>query len=244
MNDSYVVCLVPTRGDRPTMLSACLEMMRQQTLLPREVMIINQPPLDPSKKDITWRYRTGLELAQERHPNAELILFIEDDDWYSPSYVEIFYDAWKNAGRPEIFGVGETYYYHMGSRLIYHEIHQKRASAFCMGVSLKILERMKWPNDDYSFVDIEMWSQLSGNTFMVSPPIAIGMKGHREGNFFGGAGHNDNLRGYDKEDKDLAWISSMIGGKYNMDMISFYFGNASPVGMNDPLGPEKYLPYE
>jgi hypothetical protein len=239
MNEPYVVCFVPTRGDRPRMLKACIEMMKHQTLLPVEVMLINQPPLDPSKKDITWRYRTGLDLVKERHPNAELVIFIEDDDWYSPSYIEIFYDAWNKADRPEIFGVGETYYYHIQSRLIYHEKHPKRASAFCTGVSLKILEKMNWPSDDYSFVDIEMWSQLSGNTFMVDPPIAIGMKGHREGNFFGGAGHNDNLRGYNKQDKNLAWISSMINGKYSMDMLSFYFGNVSPRGVHGPLGPEK-----
>jgi cellulose synthase/poly-beta-1,6-N-acetylglucosamine synthase-like glycosyltransferase len=59
VKDPYIVCLVPTRGDRPRMLKRCLEMLSQQTLQPVEVVLMNDPPLDPHVKDITWRYRNG-----------------------------------------------------------------------------------------------------------------------------------------------------------------------------------------
>lgn len=201
---------------------------------------MNDPPLDPEKKDITWRYRVGIERILERHPDVDLILFIEDDDWYSPSYIEVFYDAWNMANRPQIFGVGETYYYHVGMRRIYHEKHPNRASAFCTGISSKAIEHIKWPQDDYSSVDMNLWHQLGGNTFLVNPMIAVGMKGYNEGKFFGGKGHNEHWAGYDKHDPDLSWISSVINGKYSQDMISFYFGNIDhPMGVLDPLGPQK-----
>jgi len=235
VKEPYIVCLVPTRGDRPKMLKRCIEMMSSQTLQPVEVFIMDDPPVDPSKKDITWRYRTGIERIIERHPNVELILLIEDDDWYSNAYIEVFHRAWQEAGRPDIFGVGETYYYHTGIRRFYHQKHEERASAFSTGVT-KAAMNMSWPSDNYSFIDIEMWKQLSGKTFTASPPISIGMKGHKEGGFFGGVGHNDQWNGYRNDDKDLHWISSTI------DKKSFYFyfeNNSGPVGTDGGLGPKK-----
>lgn len=240
MSMPYIVCLVPTRGDRPRMLEACINMMKGQTIFPIEVVLVNDPPLDPEKKDITWRYKKGLHDIVDRHPDVELILFIEDDDWYSPNYIEVFYDAWNRANRPDIFGISETYYYHIGTKSIYHQKHPKRASAFCTGISPDAISKIEWPSDCYSHIDFEMWKQLQGCTFSVQPPIAIGMKGHQEGQMFGGKGHNDSWNGYSTKDKDMMWISSMIRGKYSMDMMHFYFGEKSgPMGIVELLGPKK-----
>lgn len=233
MSSPYIVCLVPTRGDRPKMLKRCLEMMSLQTVLPREVILVNDPPIDPSVKDITWRYRRGVERAIERHPEVELILFIEDDDWYSKTYVEVFYKAWESAGKPEIFGLGETFYYNVGTRRYFHQIHEDRASAFCTGVT-KSISNIKWPEDSHSFIDLEMWKQLKGKTFKVSPLIALGIKGYNEGQLFGGIGHNNNWNGYKNEDPNLNWIKSVIGDS----SISFYFEEVErPIGTFDKMGP-------
>lgn len=235
MNSPYIVCLVPTRGDRPKMLKRCIEMMSSQTLQPVEVFVMDDPPVDPNRKDITWRYRNGFQRILERHPDVELILLIEDDDWYSNAYIEVFHRAWEDAGRPEIFGLGETYYYHIGLRKFYHQRHEDRASAFSTGVS-QAISRMVWPRDDYSFVDLEMWKQLEGKTSTVSPPISIGMKGHKEGGFFGGAGHNDQWNGYRNDDQKLEWISSII----DRGSFDFYFTKETgPVGAPGMLGPKK-----
>jgi cellulose synthase/poly-beta-1,6-N-acetylglucosamine synthase-like glycosyltransferase len=231
--DPYIVCLVPTRGDRPKMLKRCIEMLSRQTLQPKEVILMNDPPLDPYIKDITWRYRIGFQRAIERHPDLDLILIIEDDDWYSRAYIEIFYNAWVQAGRPDIFGVGETYYYHLGLRKFYHQKHEERASAFSTGVT-KAISKMKWPKDDYSFVDMEMWKQLEGKTFTSSPLISLGIKGHMEGRLFGGIGHNERWNGYNNSDPNLTWIRSFLDD----ESIDFYFQDApKPVGPSDSLGP-------
>jgi len=235
VKDPYIVCIIPTRGDRPRMLKKCLEMLSKQTVKPVEVVLMNDPPLDPNVKDITWRYRNGFKRIIERHPDVELILIIEDDDWYSNVYIEVFYKAWNEAGRPEIFGIGETYYYHLGIRKFYHQRHDNRASAFSTGVT-KEISRMLWPKDDYSFVDLEMWKQMEGKTFFVEPPISVGIKGYCEGNFFGGIGHNDKWNGYRNNDDDLSWIRSII----DHESFNFYFNNlSSPVGSPDMLGPTK-----
>lgn len=210
-------------------------MMSSQTLQPVEVFIMDDPPVDINRKDITWRYRTGIQRVIDRHPNVDLILLIEDDDWYSNAYIEVFYRAWEDAGRPEIFGLGETYYYHIGLRKFYHQRHEDRASAFSTGVTSAI-SKMVWPRDDHSFVDLEMWKQLDGKTFTVSPPISIGMKGYKEGAFFGGSGHNDQWNGYRNDDPDLQWIGSIM----DRGSLSFYFATIQgPTGMEDGLGPKK-----
>jgi cellulose synthase/poly-beta-1,6-N-acetylglucosamine synthase-like glycosyltransferase len=231
-DDPYIVCIIPTRGDRPRMLQRCIEMMSKQTLQPVEVFLMNDPPVDPEKKDITWRYRRAFEDVIKRHPNVELILLIEDDDWYSNAYIEVFYRSWIENGRPDIFGIGETYYYHIGLRSFNHQIHVDRASAFSTGVT-KAIENMKWPDDEYSFVDIEMWNQIKGKTFIVNPPICIGMKGHEEGMMFGGIGHNRNWSGYTNEDYTLDWIGSIM----DEESIDFYFSNQGPIGIEGRCGP-------
>jgi hypothetical protein len=218
------------------MLKRCVDMMSRQTLQPEEVFIMNDPPEDPGKKDITWRYRKGLQRIAERHPNTELVLLIEDDDWYSPSYIEVFYRAWNDAGRPEIFGVGETRYYHIGMKKLYHEVHQDRASAFSTGITLQGAEKMKWPNDDFSFVDLYMWRQLEGKTFVVDPPVCLGIKGHKEGTLFGGSGHNDKWWDHSQSDRDLFWARRVL----DQESFTFYFNNNhGPMGVSDPLGPNK-----
>ena len=215
----YIVCLIPTRGDRPVLLSRAIEMLAQQTLCPVNVIVIDDDPVDINKKDITWRYRNGLERVMSQHPNVELILFIEDDDWYSEDYIKTFYDAWLQAGKPELFGIGETYYYHIGLRKIYHEKHVGRASAFCTGITPAGISKMNWPNDDYSYVDFEFWKQLNGLLFIPNKPVAVGIKGHKVGTFFGGSGHYDSWAGYKHDDQELTWISNII----DKPSIDFYF---------------------
>lgn len=235
-NKPYIVCLVPTRGDRPGMLKKCVRMMTSQTLPPTSIVVVDDPsPLPSGSKDITWRYRTGLKRIANRHPQAELVLFIEDDDWYSRSYIEVFYDAWKTAGRPTLFGLEETYYYHLGIRSMSRMHHPKRASAFSTGVTLDCLS-MEWPEDSYPNLDIEMWEKLqdSSCTFRTNIPICLGIKGHREGSMFGGIGHNDSWKNYTKKDENLSWFRSIVGDEWTAEYFNFGSG---PVGIDSNLGP-------
>ena len=70
---------------------------------------------------------------------------------------------------------------------------------------------MNWPADDYSFVDINIWKQFPGKT-MISPiPLAVGIKGYKEGAHFGGMGHKDNWSCYKKfPDPDLDWLRNTV----------------------------------
>jgi len=219
MEDVKIVALVPTRGDRPNQLANMRRMMNGQTRPLHGMVIVDDEPVDPTKKDITFRYRTGLTRIFEQYPECDLVTLVEDDDWYSPLYLEGMRQAWIDAGKPCTFGLGETYYYHLGIKAFHHQVHPTRASAFTTFMTRAHLN-MIWPADDYSFVDIDIWRQFPGKTvtFENNPP-AIGIKGYGEGQFFGGIGHNDKWIEYRKnQDHDMTWLSDHI----DKESFNFY----------------------
>lgn len=207
--------LIPTRGDRPKLLNHAIEQMQNQTTKPDVIEIMNDTPIN-FDKDITWRYRIGCERILSK--GVDIVFLIEDDDYYDCSYIETVFSAWNLAGRSEIFGIGETTYYHLGLRAWYHQSHKERASAFCTMITREGINKMKWPKDNYSFTDIEFWKQLKGKTFISERPIALGIKGHNEGSLFGGIGHNKQWGGYKNFDLDLSWLKHTI----NKEAFEFY----------------------
>jgi hypothetical protein len=202
--------LIPTRGDRPELLSFALNQMERQTRRPDTIEIVNDSPLSQDK-DITWRYRLGCERLLKN--GADVILLIEDDDFYSEDYLDTMVTAWEKNGNSQIFGIGETTYYHLGLRSFYQQRHPERASAFCTMLTANGINKMKWPKDNYSFTDIEFWKNIPGKTFMPSKLIALGIKGHNSGSLFGGIGHNSQWGGYKQTDLEMTWLKNIVDNK-------------------------------
>jgi hypothetical protein len=109
-------------------------------------------------------------------------------------------NSWINAGKPKIFGIGYTYYYHILVNKYRKFTHPHKASACCSMVTSEIL-RISFPKDNDPFLDTAMWKQLSPHPHVplctVSPEkiYHIGMK-HGIG-LSGGAKHHDK-NGYDR----------------------------------------------
>lgn len=208
---SKIVALVPTRGDRHKMLANMHRLMSLQTLPLYGMVVFDDPPVNPNEKDITYRYSNGLKRVFEQYPDCELVALIEDDDYYSATYLETMYNKWIEHGRPSTFGMGDTYYYHIGINAWHHQIHKERSSAFTTFMTREVMDWMRWPAPTYSFVDIDIWRQFPGPTIIVNPPLAIGIKGHCEGAHFGGMGHNDKWATYAKRhDPDQVWLSQYV----------------------------------
>ena len=84
--------LIPTRGDRVKFLAQANKLLSKQTMKPHEVNIVNFKPSD-GNKDITKRYRVGCnQLFNEK--KCDLVIFWEDDDWYSNDYIETVFKSW------------------------------------------------------------------------------------------------------------------------------------------------------
>lgn len=215
--------LIPTRGDRPQFLSNAHRLLEAQTLKPTHVEVVDDPPADLLKKDITWRYRIGCERILSKNPSTDAIVLIEDDDWYAPIYLEVISQNWVNSGKPMIYGIGETIYYHLSMRGWYNQVHPTRASAMSTLISAQGARQMQWPADNYVFTDIELWKKLKGLTFRPPAPISIGIK-HGIG-LCGGIGHRKDLAQYRTHDKDFAWLRS----KVDPDSFNFYMTIANQI---------------
>jgi len=216
--DIKIVALVPTRGDRPKMLENMKRLMTNQTQQLHGLVIFDDEPIYPKKKDITYRYRMGLQRVFDLYPDCDLVAIVEDDDWYSPVYIETMAQAWLDEGRPDLFGVGFTDYYHLKVRGRYREFHPDRASGFCTFMTRKVVQVNSWPKDDYPFVDMHLWQKVNVRKRAVGSideclfyPIALGIKGHNEGALFGGSCHSD-MRVYSNQagDNNFEWFKNTV----------------------------------
>lgn len=210
--------IIPDRGDRPKFLANCLRMMKAQTLQPVDILVVDYAP-ESTDVDITQRYKRGYDALKNK--GLDIIAFIENDDWYHPTYLEKMVWAWDSAGRPDLFGTNYTIYYHMRLRKYYKLLHHDRASMMNTFIRPDMQMAGIWPIDKQPFTDMAIWSsKLKGLVF--SPPycISLGMK-HGIGKT-GGRAHTDNLEKYTRkgfEDPHGNFIQSTM----DPDSFAFYW---------------------
>lgn len=206
--------IIPTRNDRPHFLRNCLRMIDAQTVQPEIVELISEPPV-LNGCDITWRYRKGYERL--RNKGLDAIFLMEDDDWYSPDYIEIMLKEWEGNSRCDIFGTRYTIYYH----ILYHQhftmYHQDRASA--MNTLIKPDLHFLWCDDSDPYTDMHLWQALKGYTFVPEKIISIGIK-HGVG-LTGGHTHTNKLHRYKEKNIKL----SEVMDKESCEFYTNYFTN-------------------
>ena len=212
--------IIPTRGDRPKFLQQCRKQIARQTLQPNGVIWMDYAPEGPAK-DITQRYRRGVEQATKA--GYEFVVFWEDDDWYHPDYLKWLVEGWKAKGKPNFYGVGETYYYHLGLESHIHMKHAGRTSMFC--TLAKLPWRIQWPADSQPFLDMHIHRQTKVVTvdFPPNQVYAIGIK-HGIGKT-GGGGHNGRLK-YQSGKKP--WFTNWVGT--DLPFYDAVVKEAPPVG--------------
>lgn len=201
-----ITVVIPTRGDRPLLLENCLRMVKSQTLKPRTIIIVDDPPMS-SAPDITWRYKMGYREACRDSELPELVAFMEDDDWYSPNYLEWFYQQWLSLGCPDLFGSDYTYYYHVKLCRYFRFDHAQRASM--MNTFLRPGLIFPWPADSDPYTDAHLWGLPELKKMVVSPPVlSVGIK-HGAG-LTGGHFHNSRLHRYNVMDPGMDWLRSIV----------------------------------
>jgi len=205
--------VIPTRGDRPEFIDKCKTMQAYQTMKIDVVEFIDFIPVS-DKKDITKRYRIGLEKIKN---SCDVVFLWEDDDYYSPDYIELMVKGWLGCGEPSLFGYSVTVYYHLKSKRYSVIKHPGRASAMNTMIKTTDIDKIKWPPDDGPFLDIRLWKCLNGVTQPCEPEHlpCIGIK-HGIG-VSGGIGHKENWGGYTVNDADMSMLS-----RATQDMFLFY----------------------
>ena len=212
MIKNKLAVVIPTRGNRERFLDFSLKRLNEQTLKPDEIIIVNDKPRS-NNKDIAWRYKVGLQRAKEKKCNA--VIFWEDDDWYSIDYIEWLYKKWIEYNSPFLFGIDETYYYHIRVNKYNYMKHPQRSSAFCMIVNPSEVLKCNWPKDDYPFLDLHLWRNHKGTAISFGDRVrAIGIK-HGIG-MVGGGGHNINFKWTNHKAYD--WFINII----DKESLNFY----------------------
>jgi hypothetical protein len=158
-----IAVLIITRGkERADFVAFAARQIQLQTQQTDRVLFVDHEP-ENNIPDITGRYRKGYE--QLKSEGFDVVFFIEDDDYYSPYYIENMMAKWKQYGRPEIFGSHLTTYYHLINQHITKIEHRGRASMFSTMMRLDIEQPIAWGLSSYKFTDLVLWNQLKGKTF-------------------------------------------------------------------------------
>jgi hypothetical protein len=206
--------LIPTRGDRGKFLNHSKFLLSQQTIKPDEINIVDFKPVD-GNRDITKRYRIGCE-DLFNNKKCDLVVFWEDDDWYSPKYLETIKNNWISSGKPQIIGIGKTIYYHILTKKYLIVNHPHKSSACCTAVTKDIFN-IKFPPDNYPYLDKEIWGQVKSKTVInVNEFYHVGIK-HGIG-LVGGGGHPVDWPKYENEDTNSSFLHSII----DKESIKFY----------------------
>jgi len=178
--------VVPTRGDRRDFVLFAVQQMKNQTVKPDFIHVVDYKPASDAV-DIASRFKFGIQNSLMM--GADLIFFIEDDDFYRPEYIETMLTLWCGAGKPDLFGLDVTVYYHLGLKMSGSVKHPGRASLYSTMIT-KDFDMSKWPDDPERFVDIKIWNQ-DVRKKAVTPPdiICLGIK-HGHGKC-GGSMHDE-----------------------------------------------------
>lgn len=162
-----------------------------------------KPQPDDPEHTLCLNLLTALE-----HVESDIILFIEDDDWYAPDYVSQMVEALQYA---PIAGEPDAIYYHVGARGWWANGNDRHASLCQTGIRRELLPKLKKIlESEEKFIDIPLWAESgyipTGRIFLRR---CIGIKGMpgRQGI---GAGHNVDMMNYDT-DPDAVKLRELIG---------------------------------
>lgn len=246
--DMTVTCVTPT-GDRPEAFELCRKWMFGQRTKFDQWLVI-----DDGKVPLPEHLRVGLEYFRREPTSGErftltanmkaalpyikgdIILIIEDDDWYGPDYITTMS---KYLSQYDLVGELAARYYHlptMKCRRIGNNTH----ASFCQtGFTKKILPVLKTCLEGDSYIDVRLWAAVKDRKYLIADTndslklhCAIkGLKG-RKGI---GTGHNQNA-GFYFLDIGLAYLIKWVGeenAKIYMDHIGQSFESAKLIGVDE-----------
>jgi GT2 family glycosyltransferase len=223
-----ITCVTCT-GDRSLAFTLCAIWMKDQTVQPDQWLIVDDGKIpmgslgavvipqnceyirrEPTTKDPLHTMTINLQLALSK-ATGDKIIIIEDDEYYSPKYVE---EMSKKLDEYDLVGIGKSKYYNMqGFKYYQHNgvafaDHASLAqTAFNKSLIPSILKKM---NGD-QFIDVRIWQGLRGNSNIFvddKQSLYVGIKG-MPGRKGIGSGHNINMEGY-KDDKNKAVLKEWI----------------------------------
>lgn len=187
-----IVALTPT-GGRPAAFALCENYMARQTLMPDAWIVVDD--VDPPTRCTMGQQVVRPEPRHQHYPEPnsqhrnilaglpqmaadDLLIVFEDDDWYSPEYIETqkqFANRYPHLG---MFGQVPSRYYRVderASRVFEDTPHSSLASTAFRG---RMLEAIQYACESRAWLDTYLWKRFGANQgFLWSDIQVVGIKG-------------------------------------------------------------------
>ena len=212
------ISIITPTGGRPIGFALCEKWMKRQTLQPDEWIVVDDYK-KPTKctmgqkvirRQPFWQYgQMTLQrnlLGALRIVTGDIILIIEDDDWYSPNYIENMVKKFEalSEGKPIsqsslIIGEGHTIYYHVKNLTHKCYDNMEHASLFQTGFTKDLIPKINdllIKNIDQMYFDVRLWKDIKDCNkciFLTKSRWSVGIKGLTGERFVGTFGHLQGL---------------------------------------------------
>jgi len=196
-----VTVITPT-GDRPEAFALCWKYMMLQTVKPDEWIVMDDGTTPCKALPYHLACKSFVKIHRTKKPNEpahtlpcqllealpfisyDMVLIMEDDDWYSPNYIERMTKL--QFSNTELWGQGQAVYYHLNGGYYEHG-NTDRASLCQTGFKHFLIPLVEvvckdCVRLDSPFVDESLWRvayvthQVQTELFF-EPPLCVGIKG-------------------------------------------------------------------
>lgn len=196
--------ITPSRGDRPELLEFCKHQLSRMKIKPDASYFITDPPED-SRKDLVPRIKKGIEMAKA--DGFDNVYIVEDDDFYGSDYFERF-----PLNGNDFIGAGSTLCYSLRNNSYQTFTHPGRSSLFHTAFKISTLNKFRWPDDSYVWLDLRLWKFATASrlncSLVVGWPLAVSIK-HNIG-LVGGKGHRMT---YESKDVYREHLKTLVDGE-------------------------------
>lgn len=217
-----ITLLTPT-GGRPEAFALCEHYMSRQSVRPDQWIVVDdceihttltrgqvsvrvEPFWEPGQMTLPRNIKAGLETALGI--GSDVVIIIEDDDWYHPDYIKTVMDRLNEVS---LAGEGKAKYYNVRThRSIVHRntrhasLCQTAFRSECIPEIINLIDR----NPCQKYLDLDIWKLNFSKRVWRDKTTCVGIKG-MPGRGGIGYGHDDQ-RG-DKDSQPFRLLKEWIG---------------------------------
>lgn len=179
--------LLTCTGGRPEAFALCEKWMARQTVpwhqwvvvddcLPTTKTTLGQQRVEPRPEWHLGQITLGRNLrAGLKAITGDCVVVVEDDDWYSPDYLEVMS---RNLGVAPLVGEGFARYYNVRERQYLEIYNAKHASLAATAWRQELTpEIIKLIGGDEPFYDLTIWRKFDDFLLMLTKRYVVGIKG-------------------------------------------------------------------
>lgn len=167
------VTVVTLTGDRPAAFALCRRWMEKQTRQPDQWLIVDdgKEPLSPDINALAGcdyirreplpddpRHTMIINMKEAvKHIKGDLIIIMEDDEYYAPRYIETLVEK---LAQYEVVGIGRSKYYHMSSGAWMQDCNMDNASLAQTAFRASFMPEFCALLDGNQYVDMRIWKHV------------------------------------------------------------------------------------